>query len=451
MANDDKRKGNSGQDKDGRRVPAGRMERLARLGFAAGRLAVGAMAEGTRRLAAGIPASASEMILTATNAEILAKELSRMRGAAMKLGQMLSLEADVALPAEFAQILALLRSDADFMPQAQLHRVMGREYGKGWREKFLEFDERPIAAASIGQVHRAVSLDGRELALKVQFPGVAKSIDSDVDNLGALLRLIRILPEGFEIKPLLDAVKGQLRREIDYEAEAESMQRFGKLLGDDPDFMVPVPDFELTTRRILAMSFADGEPLASLWENEHPQRLRDRVGAALQRLTLRELFEFGFMQSDPNFANFLWNAEQKRIVLLDFGSMIEIDREIRKGYERLSQAAFAKDREAIAAALIKLEWASKQERPDRLEALTELVIIACEPIRHRGRFDFGETEVADEARKLGLDLAFGKGFFRPPPPVCIFLHRKLGGTYLVCAQLHAKVNCRKILGELIEL
>jgi predicted unusual protein kinase regulating ubiquinone biosynthesis (AarF/ABC1/UbiB family) len=443
----DQKGGNGGA---GSRVPAGRMERLARLGFTATRLAVGAMAEGTRRLASGIPASASEMILTAANAEILAKELSRMRGAAMKLGQMLSLEADVGLPAEFAQILSLLRSNADFMPSAQLHRVLGREYGKGWRDRFLEFDETPIAAASIGQVHRAVTLDGRELALKVQFPGVAKSIDSDVDNLGALLRMIRVLPAGFELKPLLEAVKGQLRKEIDYTTEAESMQRFAGLLGDDPDFLVPEPDFEHTTKRVLAMSFAAGEPLASLWEDDYPERVRDGAGRALQRLTLRELFEFGFMQSDPNFANFLWNPELKKIVLLDFGSMIEIEQSVRDGYAELCRAALKKDREGVGAALVGLEWTTEGERADRVDALIDLVLISCEPIRRRGRYDFGQTELADQARQLGLDLAFGKGFFRPPPPVCIFLHRKLGGTYLVCAQLRAKVDCRKILRELIE-
>jgi predicted unusual protein kinase regulating ubiquinone biosynthesis (AarF/ABC1/UbiB family) len=438
----------NGRPKDGgSRVPVGRFERLARLGVVAGRLAVGALAEGTRRVASGLPMSPGDLLLTAGNAERLARELSRMRGAAMKLGQMLSLEADVTLPAPFAQALAILRSEGSYMPSAQLHGVLGRELGRGWRERLAFFEEEPIAAASIGQVHRARTHDGREIVLKVQFPGIAKSISSDVDNLGMLLRMARILPDGFDIKPMLQAVKVQLKRETDYEREAESMERYRKLVGDDASFVVPTSVPELTTRRVLAMSFEEGVALADLWEGDYAASTRDAVGRALQRQTLRELFEFRFMQSDPNFANFLWRASDKRVVLLDFGSMVELEEAMVNDYARLCRGAMHNDRDQVSAAVAELGWVEERDRSDCVDALIELVMVACEPLRHRGRYDFGNTDLADRAREIGVDLAFGKGFFRPPPPAAMFLHRKLGGTYLVCAQLRARVDCRKLLTE----
>src|SRR5215470_16949869 len=156
------------------RVPAGRLERLTRIGWMAGEAALGGVAERARRMAAG-GEPAGSALFTGPNARRLARRLSRMRGAAMKLGQLLSLEGDDFLPREVAEALALLRSDADAMPDEQLRAVLRAEYGEGWEARFAHFDAEPIAAASIGQVHEARLADGRELALKIQYPGVARS------------------------------------------------------------------------------------------------------------------------------------------------------------------------------------------------------------------------------------------------------------------------------------
>ena len=171
------------------RVPTGRLERLARIGLLAGEIVVGGVAESVRRLAGG--ESDAGLFVTQENAQRLAKRLSGMRGAAMKLGQMLSMEGEDLLPPEVADALSVLRADGDAMPASQLRRVLGRAWGTGWQKRLREFDWEPIAAASIGQVHRAVTLDGRELALKIQYPGVAQSIASDVDNLAVALRIER--------------------------------------------------------------------------------------------------------------------------------------------------------------------------------------------------------------------------------------------------------------------
>jgi predicted unusual protein kinase regulating ubiquinone biosynthesis (AarF/ABC1/UbiB family) len=177
------------------RVPRSRLGRLARIGLAAGELAVGGAIEGLRRLGSGDNGRGSALF-TAASAGRLVERLANLRGAAMKLGQLLSMQGEDVLPPEFAQALSALRSQAAPMPHDQLHRVLGRAFGKGWQQRFADFDETPIAAASIGQVHRARTRDGRDLALKIQYPGVARSIASDIDNVAALLRLANVLPLG---------------------------------------------------------------------------------------------------------------------------------------------------------------------------------------------------------------------------------------------------------------
>jgi predicted unusual protein kinase regulating ubiquinone biosynthesis (AarF/ABC1/UbiB family) len=150
-------------------IPQTRLGRIARLGLAAGELAVGAAAEGLRRFARGEASDLGSALLSAPNARRLAARLARLRGAAMKIGQLVSLQGEDVLPPEFAQALAVLRGQATPMPTEQLRRVLGREYGKGWERRFSAFDYEPIAAASIGQVHRASTVDGRDLALKIQY------------------------------------------------------------------------------------------------------------------------------------------------------------------------------------------------------------------------------------------------------------------------------------------
>ena len=187
----------------GRSVPRGRLSRFGQFGQLAGSVAGGMIAEGARRLAKGERPPLRDMLLTPANVGKIADRLSHLRGAAMKLGQMISMDAGDLLPAELSAIMGRLRDNAHHMPPAQLQQVLAQEWGRDWRMRFARFDLQPIAAASIGQVHRALTRDGRELAIKVQYPGVRESIDADVDNVGTLLRMSGTLPRGLEIRPLL--------------------------------------------------------------------------------------------------------------------------------------------------------------------------------------------------------------------------------------------------------
>ncbi|WP_294641667.1 AarF/UbiB family protein, partial [uncultured Aureimonas sp.] len=203
----------------GRSVPSGRLSRLGQFGRLAGGIAGGMLAEGARRLADGERPRIGDMLLTPGNLVRVADRLSHLRGAAMKLGQMISLDAGDTLPPELSEIMARLRAEADPMPRVQLERVLAAEWGREWRIRFERFDDRPIAAASIGQVHRARALDGRELAIKVQYPGVRGSIDADVDNVATLLRVSGLLPPHLDITALLAEAKAQLHEETDYRRE----------------------------------------------------------------------------------------------------------------------------------------------------------------------------------------------------------------------------------------
>jgi len=425
------------------RVPAGRIERLARFGWLAGELAVGAMAEGLRRVTGAH--TARNLLLSEANAQRLAKRLSRLRGAAMKLGQMLSLQGEDLLPAEVTKALSALRADANAMPQAQLRRTLARAYGPNWQRRFSDFDPVPVAAASIGQVHRATAVDGRSLALKIQYPGVARSTDNDVENVAAVLRLARLLPEEADLSEILAEAKRQLRRETDYRIEATLQSRYRMLVADRTDFVVPRIHRDLTTAHILAMDFVDGLPLEELFSDGYPQRLRNRIGSLLYELALREVIDFHFLQSDPNFANYFFVPATRQVALLDFGGTRDVPPLLAAQYARLLRAAADNDGASVGALLQQIGFLRADDSAERVRLFVELFLIGFEPFRHRGAYDFAGSTVPARVREVALELAFGHGFFRPPPPDTVFLHRKLAGMFLLCARLRARVDVRALL------
>ena len=277
----------AGSKRDGdeghKSIPTTRVGRLARVARMAGGVAGGMLAEGTRQLRAGKRPRARDMLLTPGNARRVAEQLSTMRGAAMKVGQLLSMDAGDLLPAEMTAIIARLRADAKPMPMSEVVDMMQSSFGQGWEHRFTRFSFTPMAAASIGQVHAATTRSGRQLALKIQYPGIRQSINSDVDNVATLLRISRLVPEELALEPLLQEAKRQLHEEADYLREAGHLQRFAMLLEDAPEFVVPGVDEDLTRENILAMDLLAGEPIESL--TYATQTTRDRVVGLLLGLS----------------------------------------------------------------------------------------------------------------------------------------------------------------------
>ena len=424
-------------------IPQSRLGRFARMGLAAGELAAGAATEGLKRIARGQAPDFRGALLSAPNARRLAARLARLRGAAMKVGQLVSLQRDDVLPPEFAQALAVLRSQAAPMPAQQLHRVLGREYGAGWQRRFSRFDDEPIAAASIGQVHRVTAADGRDLALKIQYPGVARSIASDVDNVAVLLRLLNVLPVDIDVAGLVAEAKRQLTQEADYLQEATFLERYAGLVADEPGLLVPRVHRDLTTPRVMAMDFVEGEPLDVL--ASAPQARRNAVGTLLERLLFRELFEFRVMQTDPNFANYLYQPTSGRVALLDFGATRSFAADFVGHFARITRGVIDGDRTAVASAAIRIGYALPDDPPERIEAVVDVCFLVCEPLRRAGRYDFGRSNLPARVRELGFELAFRKRLLRPPPPETIFLQRKLVGSFLLLARIGAQVDAQALV------
>ncbi len=427
----------------GRAIPSGRLARLGVFGRLAGGVAGGVVAEGARRLASGERPSMGDLLLTPANATRVADQLSHLRGAAMKLGQMISMDAGDMLPPELATILAKLRNNANHMPPQQLDRVLATEWGKDWRRRFAHFQAHPVAAASIGQVHRARLPGGAELAIKVQYPGVKDSIDADVDNVATLLRVSGLLPKSLDIAPLLDEAKRQLHEEADYLREASMLARYGELLAGETAFVVPSLVAELTTPRVLAMSFVTGVPVESL--ETAPQEVRNRVMHDLISLVLRELFDWRLMQTDPNFANYRWQPDTEKLVLLDFGAARPLPAETGEGYRRLLAAALAGDRDAVREAAIAAGFLGEAAVLRHRALVDRMIDVILDELAKPGPFDFGDRAFVGVLREQGTEIARDRETWHLPPIDTLFVQRKISGTALLAARLKAQVDIRSMV------
>ncbi len=427
-------------DDRGRVIPSGRLSRLGVFGKIAGGVAGGVVAEGARRLAAGERPQMSDLLLTPGNITRVTEQLSHLRGAAMKLGQMISMDAGDILPPELSAILGRLRDRAHHMPPQQLQQVLAKHWGKDWRRRFARFGATPIAAASIGQVHKAETHDGRTLAIKVQYPGVRASIDSDVDNVATLLRMTGMMPKEIDIAPLLAEAKRQLHEEADYTREGQQMQRFAALLADDPDFVVPLLDAEFTSGEVLAMSFVEGTAIENL--GDAPQDERNRVMTALIRLVLRELFDFGLMQTDPNFANFRYQRDTGKLVLLDFGATRDVTPATAAGYRGLLTAGLNGDRDAVRAAAVAAGFLGNQTVARHPALIDRMIDVIIGEMNRPGAFDFGDRAFVNVLRDQGIEIGQDRAAWHMPPIEMLFAQRKISGTALLAARLKAKVDVR---------
>jgi predicted unusual protein kinase regulating ubiquinone biosynthesis (AarF/ABC1/UbiB family) len=406
-------------------------------------VAGGMLAEGTRQLRAGKRPKARDMLMTPANARRVADQLATMRGAAMKVGQILSMDTGDFLPRELADILARLRSEARYMPPQQLHQVMSEAYGEDWETLFYGFETKPLAAASIGQVHKTLSPDGRKIVLKVQYPGVATSIDSDVDNIATLLRMSGLLPGELDIKPLLDDAKHQLKDEADYHKEAEFLKAFGDMLRDDERFLVPEVLPDLTRTTVLAMTYVSGEPIESIVKL--PQDERDRVMSALVELMFMELFELRMVQTDPNFANYQYRSQSGEIVLLDFGATRRFKAAFVNNYRKLVKAALAEDHERLIAAAERLGYVVGDADSEYRALVLDLFLLALEPLREEGPYDFGRSTMAARMSELAEQVTDFRDFWQAPPTDAVYFHRKLGGMFMLASRLKSRVDVNGLI------
>jgi predicted unusual protein kinase regulating ubiquinone biosynthesis (AarF/ABC1/UbiB family) len=421
-----------------RAVPKGRAQRFGKFARLAGGVAGNMLAHGAAQLATGKRPRVKDLLLTPKNAMRLTKQLAEMRGAAMKLGQILSMDTGDLLPQELADILATLRNAGYAMPDAQLQEVLKHGLGPHFEKKLRGFESRPFAAASIGQVHRLSTRDGRAAVLKVQYPGVRESIDSDVDNLASLLRVSGLLPKHMDMSPLLAEAKSQLHEEADYEQEARYLNAFVRALGDDERFLLPRVIPSLSSSRILGMTFVPGQPIEDASE-------RNRVAALLFELFMIELFELRLVQTDPNFANYQYNAETGQVVLLDFGASRRFKAALVRGYRDLLAGAIAGNRPSMVKAAESIGYHLGPDNSAYRQTLLDLADIALVPLIVNKPYDFGRSPIPQQLMQRIEPLRDNSTFWQVPPIDVAYIHRKIGGLFMLATRLNATINVHALL------
>lgn len=430
-----------------RRVPSSPFTRaLGFAGLGAG-LAWGTVQESTKRLVFGTPSSQDKQsayspFLSDKNAERLALALCRMRGAALKIGQMLSIQDESLVPAPILAALDIVRQGADVMPKSQLNQVLDAELGADWSTKLTSFDYEPIAAASIGQVHK-VTKDGMEVAMKIQYPGVADSIESDIENVKLLLDYTNLIPKGLFLDRAIKVAKVELSRECDYELEAANQKQFRSLLSDAEGFYVPLVVDDLSCKRVLSTEFVSGIPIDKVASLN--QETRNYVGRKLLEITLMELFVFRFMQTDPNWSNFLYDEATNTINLIDFGAARDYPKRFVDDYLRMVVACANGERDDVIEMSKRLGFLTGEESEAMLDAHVQAGFIVGLPFSNPGGYDFRSSNITHSMSNLGATMLRHR--LTPPPDEVYSLHRKLSGAFLACIKLGAVVPCRELLLE----
>ncbi|HEU0101186.1 MAG TPA: AarF/ABC1/UbiB kinase family protein [Mycobacteriales bacterium] len=390
----------------------------------------------------GKPAEAVALELQARTADQLFQVLGQLKGGAMKLGQALSvfeaaLPEDIAAP--YRAALTKLQEAAPPLPAAAVHRVLDAEFGRDWRAQFRSFEDVPAAAASIGQVHRAVWADGRDVAVKIQYPGAGDALLGDLKQLGRLARLFSSLTPGLDVKPLLTELTARVTEELDYRLEAEAQATFALAYEDDPE--IKVPDVLTGSERVLVSEWMDGTPLSVVIKEGTPEQ-RDRSALLLARFLFSGPVLAGLLHADPHPGNFRLLPDG-RLGVIDFGAVNRLPDGSPEPIGRLARMALAGEAEGVLAALRAEGFVKPTIEVDADEVLDYLLPL-LEPVAVP-QFRFTREWLRTQAMRLGdpRSPAAQLGRQLNLPPSYLLIHRVTLGTIGVLCQLAGEASFRE--------
>lgn len=380
-------------------------------------------------------------------AKYITENLAQLKGAAMKVGQMLSIDSADYFPPEAMAVLSKLQASAEPVPFEVIRKVLEEDITPKALGEFDELKPEADAAASIGQVHRA-KLGTQDVAVKVQYPGVAESIDSDLKILrGLASTLVGATGRNVDLTGLFQELTRVLKQEADYQTEMKLMQEYKDRIQTLPDaelYRVPTPIPTHSGRRVLTMTWEPGASI-DMWLKSRPQlERRERLAHAILQLFCREFFEWGLVQTDPNFANFLIGRDAKTgkdtLVLLDFGATIRYDDEFRVRYRTFLSAMGSLDPETIISEGIAFGLISEKESTEAKQLFAELMKLSIEPFfAELQPFRFEDADYARRTREAGTRFARSLKH-SPPPERILFLQRKLGGLFNFVKKLDVQLN-----------
>ena len=368
----------------------------------------------------------------------IVKTLSELRGAALKAGQMLSLELSDFLPPEVTKILNKMHDQVYFMDIDKVEKILHNELGDDGRALLKNFDEEPFAAASIGQVHKA-TYKGQNIVIKIQYPKIGKSIKSDIQSIE---KLITVFMKGtgkkIDFGDIYKELESNFRKEIDYKKEAAALIKYKDLFKEHKYFTVPSPIIEISSKRILAMEEMQGIKLTEYIESKKYDPVF--FGNAILKLLFLEFFEFGIVQTDPNPGNFLVDPKRKKLILLDLGSHKKYSKKTRKNVTELLKVTLAGDKDAIINKAYQLELLEAHEEPEVKELFFKMmrqITMIFDP-QHQP-FNFSDENYLADIRRLSLEFVRAVKYSKPSKEL-IFLNRKLGGMFHILKQGNIEMN-----------
>ena len=431
---------NRAMGEDRQAIPKRAVARTARMaslpiGYA------GRTALGLGKRIGGKPAEVVTNAIQMRTAEQMFRVLGELKGGAMKFGQALSVF-EAALPEEVAgpyrATLTRLQDAAPPMPAETVHSVLADQLGPDWRDRFTEFDDDPAAAASIGQVHRAVYRDGRPVAVKIQYPGAGKALMSDLNQVARMARMFGGMVPGMDIKPLVDELRERVAEELDYLKESQSQRAFAAAFEGDPDFVVP--HILAAAPLVLVSEWVDGVGLSHIIaDGTQPQR--DRCATLYQRFILSGPARAGLLHADPHPGNYRYTPDGK-LAVLDFGAVAHLPDGLPTAMGHLLRIAMHNDADGVLDGLREEGFVKPHIALDA-QALLDYLTPLVEPARHE-TFHYTRDWLRGQFMRLRDPRSeeFTIGFKLNLPPNYLLIHRVWLGCIGVLCQLDAEVATR---------